>query len=99
MDEQQDPTPAYRVDESITYLVKCIDDGYPDDWLDYDFQDWVEKGKWYRVLGIIGSKKIRKANFIIWDIEQNYVVEPCVDYFMFPSFMFDLKDFHVLSNN
>jgi len=97
--EQEDPVPAYRISESVSYLVKCIDDGYPDDWVDLNLEDWVEKGKWYRVLAIIGSKQLAFAEFIVWDLEEKYIVQASQEIFTFPSSMFDIKDSFMLNNN
>lgn len=99
MDDSQERVPAYMIDSSVTYLVKCKDDGYPENWLDLRIEDWVEFGKWYRVLGVVGSKDIMAAELIIWDIEEKYLIQPSSELFTFPASMFNMKDSFMLNNN
>ena len=98
-DGPEEPTPAYRVHDSVSYFVKCTDDGYPEDWMHLDIFDWIEKGKWYRVLGIIGSKDLSFAEFIVYDNEDKRIIQASDEIFSFPSSMFDLKKTYMVCNN
>jgi hypothetical protein len=97
--EKDQPVPAYRIHSATSYVVKCIDDSYPEDWEDHDIYDWVEIGKWYRIMAFFGSSDISFAELIIWDMEVGYVVQPAETIVSFPSDMFALKDAFILSNN